>query len=64
MHYIFEKITMPYVYGPLTQEEVDTVVVQKTLAPEPDGFYIGTLQEQPQLEGKKIFKWVPPTMEE
>lgn len=64
MHPIFEKIVTPYVYGPLTQEEVDTIVVPKSLIPEPDGYYAGTYLEQPQLEHKKLFKWVPPTIEE
>lgn len=53
-----------YSYGPLTQEEVDAIVVPKSLIPEPDGYYVGTYQEQPQLENKKLFKWVPPTIEE
>lgn len=64
MHPIFDKITMPFVYGPLTQEEVDTVTVAKSLVPEPDGYYVGTLIEQSHLAEKKIFKWVPPTIEE
>jgi hypothetical protein len=64
MHPIFEKISMPFVYGPLTQEEVDSVTIAKSLVPEPDGFYVGTAVELPDLAGKKIFKWVPPTMEE
>jgi len=62
MHSIFNKISAPFVYGPLTQEEVDTVHVPMSLVPEPDGFYIGTHQEMPDLESKKVFKWVPPTM--
>jgi len=64
MHYIFEKISMPYVYGPLTKEEVDTITVAKAQVPEPDGWYVGTAIEQPQLAEKKIFKWVPPVIEE
>ena len=64
MHPIFDKITTPFVYGPLTQEEVDTVTVAKSLVPEPDGYYVGTLIEQPQLVDKKIFKWIPPIIEE
>lgn len=63
MHPIFEKIVSPYVYGPLTQEEVDTIIVPKSLVPESDGYYAGTYMEQPQLADKKVFKWVPPTEE-
>ena len=55
---------MPFVYGPLTQEEVDSVTIAKSLVPEPDGYYVGTIIEQSHLTSKKIFKWVPPTMEE
>ena len=64
MHPIFNKISMPFVYGPLTQEEVDSVVVAKSLVPEPEGYYIGTAVELPELENKKVFKWVPPVLEE
>lgn len=64
MHPIFEKISFPFVYGPLTQEEVDSVTVAKSLVPEPDGYYIGTAIEQTHLTDKKVFRWVPPTMEE
>ena len=64
MHPIFNKISMPFVYGPLTQEEVDTVTVAKSLVPEPEGFYIGVAQEIPGMADKKVFKWVPPTMED
>ena len=64
MHYIFEKIHTPFVYGPLTQEEVDTVMVAKSQVPEAEGWYVGTFEEQPQLAEKKVFKWVPPSMEE
>ena len=63
MHPIFSKISMPFVYGPLTQEEVDSVNVAKSLVPEPDGYYIGTMQEILELAEKKVFKWVPPVME-
>lgn len=55
---------MPFVYGPLTQEEADSVVVAKSLVRETDGFYVGTTVELPHLAEKKVFKWVPPTMEE
>ena len=64
MHYIFEKIPMPFVYGPLTKEELDSVTVSKAQVPEPDGWYIGTTVEQTHLSDKKIFKWVPPVIEE
>lgn len=64
MHYIFDKISMPFVYGPLTKEEVDSVTVAKSQIPEPDGWYIGTVTEQVHLTEKKIFKWVPPVIEE
>ena len=64
MHPIFEKISMPFIYGPLTQEEVNTVNVAKSLVPEPDGWYVGTSVELPDLSNKKIFKWVPPVMED
>lgn len=64
MHYIFSKISMPFVYGPLTQEEADSVAVAKCLVIEPEGCYVGTSVEVPHLEGKKVFKWVPPTMDE
>jgi hypothetical protein len=49
MHYIFEKIPMPFVYGPLTKEEVDSVTIAKAQVPEPDGWYIGTQIEQVHL---------------
>lgn len=64
MHFIFEKISLPFVYGPLTQEEVNSVTVAKSLVPESDGYYVGTVIEQTHLASKKVFKWVPPTMEE
>ena len=64
MHSIFNKISMPFVYGPLTQEEADSIAVAKSQVPEPDGFYVGTAVEQAHLSDKKIFKWVPPVMEE
>jgi hypothetical protein len=63
MHPIFEKISMPFVYGPLTKEELDSIVVSKSQVPEPDGWYVGTIVEQTHLTEKKIFKWVPPVME-
>jgi hypothetical protein len=64
MHQIFNKISTPFVYGPLTQEEVDSITVAKSLVPEPDGYYAGTILEQTHLTDKKVFKWVPPTMED
>jgi nitric oxide synthase oxygenase domain/subunit len=64
MHPIFEKISLPFVYGPLTQEEVNSVTVSKALVPEPDGWYVGTAVEVSNLADKKIFKWVPPVVEE
>jgi hypothetical protein len=64
MHHIFTKISSPFVYGPLTKEEVDAVVVAKVQIPEPDGWYIGTSEEQAHLSSKKLFKWVPPVMED
>ena len=64
MHPIFEKISMPFVYGPLTQEEVNLITVSKALVPEPDGWYVGTAVELADLSHKKIFKWVPPVIEE
>ena len=64
MHPIFEKISMPFVYGPLTQEELNSVTVPKSQVPEPDGWYVGTVVELVDLANKKVFKWVPPVMEE
>jgi nitric oxide synthase oxygenase domain/subunit len=64
MHPIFEKISLPFVYGPLTQEEVNSITVSKALVPEPDGWYVGTAVEVSNLADKKIFKWVPPVVEE
>jgi hypothetical protein len=64
MHPIFNKISMPFVYGPLTQEEADSITVGKSQVPEPDGFYVGTAVELANLANKKIFKWVPPVIEE
>jgi nitric oxide synthase oxygenase domain/subunit len=64
MHPIFEKISLPFVYGPLTQEEVNSITVSKALVPEPDGWYVGTAVEVSNLADKKIFKWVPPVIEE
>ena len=64
MHPIFEKISMPFVYGPLTQEELNSVTVSKSQVPEPDGWYVGTVVELVDLANKKVFKWVPPVMEE
>jgi hypothetical protein len=64
MHPIFNKISLPFVYGPLTQEEADSIVVSKAQVPEPDGYYVGTAVEQTHLSDKKIFKWVPPVMED
>ena len=55
---------MPFVYGPLTQEQADAVQVSKSQVPEPDGFYIGTTVELPEYAHLKIFKWVPPVIEE
>lgn len=64
MHPIFEKISMPFVYGPLTKAEADSVVVPRSLVPEPDGWYVGTAVELDHLAEKKVFKWVPPVLEE
>ena len=64
MHPIFEKISLPFVYGPLTQDEVNSVTVPKAQVPEPDGWYVGTADEVSNLADKKIFKWVPPVIEE
>lgn len=64
MHPIFEKISMPFVYGPLTQEEVNSITVPKSQVPEPDGWYVGTAVELVNLTHKKVYKWVPPVMEE
>ena len=64
MHPIFEKISLPFVYGPLTQDEVNSVTVSKAQVPEPDGWYVGTAVELADLAHKKIFKWVPPVVEE
>jgi hypothetical protein len=64
MHPIFEKISMPFIYGPLTKNEVDTVTVPKSLVPESDGWYVGTAVELSHLAEKKVFKWVPPVLEE
>ena len=64
MHPIFEKISMPFVYGPLTKEELDSITVAKAQVPEPDGWYVGTTVELADLSNKKVFKWVPPVMED
>lgn len=64
MHYIFEKISMPFVYGPLTLEELNSIRVAKSQIPEQDGWYAGTAVEIPHLTHKKLYKWVPPVMEE
>jgi len=64
MHPIFEKISLPFVYGPLTQEEVNSITVSKALVPEPDGWYVGTAVELSDLAHKKIFKWVHTVIEE
>ena len=64
MHPIFEKISMPFVYGPLTKEELDSITVAKAQVPEPDGWYVGTAVELADLSNKKVFKWVPPVMED
>lgn len=64
MHHIFTKIASPFVYGPLTKEEVDSVGIAKVQIPEPDGWYIGTTEEVSHLSSKKLFKWVPPVIEE
>jgi hypothetical protein len=64
MHPIFEKISMPFVYGPLNQEELESITVAKSMVPEPDGWYAGTAIEIHELAHKKIFKWVPPVMED
>lgn len=64
MHPIFEKISMPFVYGPLNQDELNSITVPKSQVPEPDGWYVGTAVELPNLAEKKVFRWVPPVMEE
>ena len=64
MHPIFEKISMPFVYGPLNQDELNSVNVPKSQVPEPDGWYVGTAVALPTLAEKKVFRWVPPVMEE
>jgi hypothetical protein len=48
----------------LTQDEVNSVTVPKAQVPEPDGWYVGTAVELADLAHKKIFKWVPPVMED
>lgn len=63
MHPIFSKISLPFVYGPLTLEEVESISCNKNMVPEPDGYYAGALEEQPHLAHKKVFRWVPPTPE-
>lgn len=55
---------MPFVYGPLNQDELNSVTVPKSQVPEPDGWYVGTSVELPNLAEKKVFRWVPPVMEE
>jgi hypothetical protein len=64
MHKIFSKISSPMVYGPLTKEELDQISIPKTAVPESDGWYVGVNSEIPSLAEKKIFKWVPPVLEE
>ena len=64
MHYIFSKIHMPFVYGPLTEEEANSIPVAKSMVPEVEGYYVGTHVELPDMADKKVFKWVPPVLEE
>lgn len=64
MHPIFNKISSPFVYGPLTNEELATITVAKTQVPEPDGWYVGLYMELEHLAHKKVFKWVPPVLEQ
>jgi hypothetical protein len=64
MHKIFSKISSPMVYGPLTKEELDQISIPKTAVPESDGWYVGVNSEIPSLAEKKIFKWIPPVLEE
>ena len=64
MQHIFEKIHLPFVYGPLTEEEVKTIAVSKVQIPEPDGYYVGTYVELTEFVDRKLFKWVPPSTEE
>lgn len=60
---IYDKIPMPYVYGPLNLSEVESIAVSKHQIPEPDGWYVGTSVEIPHLASKKVFKWIPPVLE-
>jgi len=64
MQHIFDKIPLPFVYGPLTKEEVDSVTVHKVQIPEPDGYYIGTTIQLADFTDRKLFKWVPPVIDE
>jgi hypothetical protein len=64
MHPIFTKISSAFVYGPLTNEELATITVARSQVPEPDGWYVGVQMELPHLVDKKIFKWVPPVLEQ
>lgn len=52
--FIWEKMDDPYIYGPLTAEQIDAILVPHHMVPEPDGFYIGTTIPQPQWDFCKI----------
>lgn len=56
---IFEKIEDVYVYGPLTQNDVENIAVPHHIIKELDGYYVGTATEQEQWADKRLLRPEP-----
>jgi len=51
---IFDRFDDPYIYGPLTDEDVSDIEVNHRMVQLDDGWYVGTSVEIEQWASKKI----------
>ena len=53
---IFEKIEDVYVYGPLSESDIENIPVPHHIIKENDGYYVGTATHQEQWAGKILVR--------
>jgi len=53
---MYELFDDPYIYGPLTKNEYETIAVNHRMTVNENGYYIGVSREIPQYEERQIHR--------
>jgi len=56
---IFDRFDDPYIYGPLTDEDVSSIDVNHRMVQLDDGWYVGTFVEIEKWNKKRIMRPEP-----